>query len=213
MIVDAAGWRVRATSEDIELACRVMGRLAQPTTVAMETRVLNTVRFHRGHACAMVLEGSTGVGQERVMHALCVYFFGDTARHRMDNHWEGMCVYVYVCVGAEPPCQPARAVPATTTQQPGQSTRRGTTHTQVRRFVSASPPRACVMNTLACLPGAAGGGRCINAPLYAVVLRVLATVTTRHTGLCVYLCSQVTRRCLYRAGKRADGVEGSHSSL
>ncbi len=34
------GWRVKATAKDVELACRVMGRLAEPLGAATETAVL-----------------------------------------------------------------------------------------------------------------------------------------------------------------------------
>lgn len=35
-----AGWRVKASAKDVELACRVMGRLAEPLGAATESAVL-----------------------------------------------------------------------------------------------------------------------------------------------------------------------------
>lgn len=38
------GWRVKATAADVQLACRVMGRLAAPTSAATEKAVLDALQ-------------------------------------------------------------------------------------------------------------------------------------------------------------------------
>jgi hypothetical protein len=41
-----AGWKIRAGREDVELACRVMGRLGQPCSAEQEATVLAAVAQH-----------------------------------------------------------------------------------------------------------------------------------------------------------------------
>ncbi|PNH01138.1 hypothetical protein TSOC_012989 [Tetrabaena socialis] len=48
----STGWRVRATERDVELACRVMGALSEPTSAPTERALLRGLQAYIGGALA-----------------------------------------------------------------------------------------------------------------------------------------------------------------
>ncbi len=66
-----AGWRVKAGAGDVELACRVMGRLSEPSSRDVEARVLGALQAHmearlaRYPAAALALARDAAAARER----------------------------------------------------------------------------------------------------------------------------------------------------